>query len=98
MLGTCLALAPMAGRNLAVTGHADLGPVHGGGTAFFIGNHDGATGLWHAGGLLSANVGTFPGCSLSLCSPSKCAPELPSSSSRFHTRRLPSNSPATTTD
>lgn len=58
VLGTCLALAPMAGRNLAVTGHADLGPVHGGGTAFFIGNHDGANGLWHAGGLLSANVGT----------------------------------------
>jgi hypothetical protein len=48
----------MAARNLIVTGHADLGPVHGGGTAFYIGNHDGATGLWHAGGLLSANVGT----------------------------------------
>lgn len=58
VLGTALALAPMAARNLAVTGHPDLGPVHGGGTAFYIGNHAGATGLWHAGGLLSANVGT----------------------------------------
>ena len=57
-LGLVLALAPMAARNLAVTGHPDLGPVHGGGTSFFIGNNPEARGVWNDGGLLSARVGT----------------------------------------
>jgi hypothetical protein len=56
-LGLAGALSPMALRNLAVTGHADLFPVHGGGTSFFIGNNPHARGVWNdAGGLLSARV------------------------------------------
>lgn len=58
VLGVGLALAPMAARNLVVTGHPDLAPVHGGGTSFFIGNNPAASGLWNPGGLLSANLGT----------------------------------------
>jgi 4-amino-4-deoxy-L-arabinose transferase-like glycosyltransferase len=57
-LGLVLALAPMAARNLAVTGHPDIGPVHGGGTSFFIGNNPGSKGVWNDAGLLSANLST----------------------------------------
>jgi hypothetical protein len=57
VVALALALAPMAARNLVVTGHADLGPAHGGGTSFWIGNNPQAVGVWHAGGLLSATVG-----------------------------------------
>lgn len=56
-LGFGLAVAPMALRNQAVTGHPDLMPVHGGGTSFYIGNNAGAHGVWNdAGGLLSARI------------------------------------------
>lgn len=58
VLGTLLALAPMAGRNLAVTGHPDVQPSHGGGTSFFIGNNPKSKGVWNDGGLLSARLGT----------------------------------------
>src|SRR5690606_19579188 len=58
LLGTLLTLAPMAARNLAVTGHPDVQPIHGGGTSFFIGNNPQARGVWNSGGLLSANLGT----------------------------------------
>jgi 4-amino-4-deoxy-L-arabinose transferase-like glycosyltransferase len=58
VLGLVLALAPMAARNLAVTGHPDVGPIHGGGTSFFIGNNPKSKGVWNDGGLLSANLGT----------------------------------------
>lgn len=58
VLGVVLALAPMAARNLAVTGHPDVGPIHGGGTSFFIGNNPKSKGVWNDGGLLSANLGT----------------------------------------
>ncbi|HVI02185.1 MAG TPA: hypothetical protein VM869_25905 [Enhygromyxa sp.] len=58
LLGTVLALAPMAARNLAVTGHPDVQPIHGGGTSFFIGNNPEARGVWNNAGLLSANLGT----------------------------------------
>lgn len=57
-LGLLLALAPMAARNLAVTGYPDIGPVHAGGTSFFIGNNPESKGVWNDGGLLSANLGT----------------------------------------
>lgn len=57
-LGLVLALTPMAARNLAVTGHADIAPIHGGGTSFFIGNNPKSQGVWNDGGLLSANLGT----------------------------------------
>jgi hypothetical protein len=58
LLGTLLTLAPMAARNLVVTGHPDVQPIHGGGTSFFIGNNPEARGVWNSGGLLSANLGT----------------------------------------
>jgi hypothetical protein len=58
LLGTLLALAPMAARNLVVTGHPDVQPIHGGGTSFFIGNNPESRGVWNDGGLLSANLGT----------------------------------------
>jgi hypothetical protein len=58
VLGLGLALAPMAARNLVVTGHPDVQPVHGGGTSFFIGNNPKARGVWNDGGLLSARLGT----------------------------------------
>ncbi|MFO7567248.1 MAG: hypothetical protein R6X02_31680 [Enhygromyxa sp.] len=58
LLGCVLALAPMAARNLAVTGHPDVAPIHGGGTSFFIGNNPKAQGVWNDGGLLSARLGT----------------------------------------
>jgi 4-amino-4-deoxy-L-arabinose transferase-like glycosyltransferase len=58
LFGTLLTLAPMAARNLVVTGHPDLQPIHGGGTSFFIGNNPEARGVWNSGGLLSANLGT----------------------------------------
>jgi hypothetical protein len=58
LLGTLLALAPMAARNLVVTGHPDVQPIHGGGTSFFIGNNPKSRGVWNDGGLLSANLGT----------------------------------------
>jgi hypothetical protein len=57
-LGLLLSLAPMAARNLAVTGHPDIGPVHAGGTSFFIGNNPKSKGVWNDGDLLSANLGT----------------------------------------
>jgi 4-amino-4-deoxy-L-arabinose transferase-like glycosyltransferase len=57
-LGLLLALAPMAARNLAVTGYPDIGPVHAGGTSFFIGNNPKSKGVWNDGDLLSANLGT----------------------------------------
>lgn len=56
-LGFGLAVAPMAMRNQAVTGHPDVMPVHGGGTSFYIGNNPEAHGVWNdANGLLSARV------------------------------------------
>jgi 4-amino-4-deoxy-L-arabinose transferase-like glycosyltransferase len=58
LLGTALSLAPMAARNLAVTGHPDISPIHGGGTSFFIGNNPQARGVWNDAGLLSAQLGT----------------------------------------
>ncbi|WP_106391443.1 hypothetical protein [Enhygromyxa salina] len=58
LLGTTLALAPMAARNLAVTGSPDVQPVHGGGTSFFIGNNPKSRGVWNDGDLLSARLGT----------------------------------------
>ena len=57
-LGFVLALAPMAARNLAVTGHADVQPVHGGGTSFYIGNNPKSKGVWNDAGLMSARLGT----------------------------------------
>lgn len=57
-LGLLLALAPMAARNLVVTGYPDIGPVHAGGTSFFIGNNPKSRGVWNDGDLLSANLGT----------------------------------------
>jgi 4-amino-4-deoxy-L-arabinose transferase-like glycosyltransferase len=57
-LGLLLALAPMAARNLAVTGYPDIGPVHAGGTSFFIGNNPKSKGVWNDAELLSANLGT----------------------------------------
>jgi hypothetical protein len=57
-LGALLALAPMAGRNLAVTGSLDVQPIHGGGTSFFIGNNPKSRGVWNDGDLLSARLGT----------------------------------------
>lgn len=58
LLGCLLALAPMAGRNLAVTGHPDIQPVHGGGTSFYIGNNPKSRGVWNDADLLSARLGT----------------------------------------
>ncbi|WP_106087652.1 hypothetical protein [Enhygromyxa salina] len=58
VLGTTLALAPMAARNLAVTGYPDVQPVHGGGTSFLIGNNPKARGVWNDADLLSARLGT----------------------------------------
>lgn len=58
LLGSILALAPMAARNYAVTGYPDIQPVHGGGTSFFIGNNPKSKGVWNDGGLLSARLGT----------------------------------------
>jgi len=58
VLGVLLALAPMAARNLAVTGHPDVQPIHGGGTSFFIGNNPKSKGLWNDGDLLSGRLGT----------------------------------------
>jgi hypothetical protein len=57
-LGLLLALAPMAARNLAVTGHPDIQPIHGGGTSFFIGNNPKSKGVWNDAGLLTADLGT----------------------------------------
>ena len=55
--GLLLALAPMAGRNLAVTGRPTVFPAHGGGTSFYIGNNAHARGVWNdAGGLLTGDV------------------------------------------
>ncbi len=58
LLGAGLALAPMAARNLAVTDHPDVQPVHGGGTSFFIGNNPKSKGVWNDADLLSARLGT----------------------------------------
>jgi hypothetical protein len=58
LLGTTLALAPMAARNLVVTGYPDIQPVHGGGTSFFIGNNSKSRGVWNDADLLSARLGT----------------------------------------
>lgn len=58
LLGAVLAVAPMAARNLVVTGHADIQPIHGGGTSFFIGNNPKSRGVWNDGDLLSARLGT----------------------------------------
>jgi 4-amino-4-deoxy-L-arabinose transferase-like glycosyltransferase len=58
VLGLGLALAPMAARNLAVTGYPDVQPIHGGGTSFFIGNNPKARGVWNDGVLVSARLGT----------------------------------------
>ena len=58
VLGTMLALAPMAWRNLVVTGHPDVQPIHGGGTSFFIGNNPKSKGVWNDAGMLSARLGT----------------------------------------
>lgn len=58
VLGLLLALAPMAARNLIVTGHPDIQPIHGGGTSFYIGNNPEANGLWNDAGMLSARLGT----------------------------------------
>ncbi|MCA9699168.1 MAG: tetratricopeptide repeat protein, partial [Myxococcales bacterium] len=58
LVGALLALAPMAHRNLMVTGHPDVQPIHGGGTSFFIGNNPKSKGLWNDGDLLSARLGT----------------------------------------
>ncbi|KIG18452.1 putative O-linked GlcNAc transferase-putative TPR-containing transmembrane protein [Enhygromyxa salina] len=58
LLGTTLALAPMAARNLAVTGYPDVQPVHGGGTSFLIGNNAKSKGVWNDADLLSARLGT----------------------------------------
>jgi len=56
-LGLVLSLAPMAYRNVVVTGRASVLPVHGGGTSFYIGNNRHARGVWNnAGGLLSGEV------------------------------------------
>lgn len=56
-LGGALAVAPMAARNLAVTGSPDLGPAHGGGTSFYIGNNPDSKGTWNTiGGLLTGSV------------------------------------------
>jgi len=56
-LGCMLSLAPLAARNLIVTGRASVFPSHGGGIPFYIGNHPTSTGLWNnAGGLLSGQV------------------------------------------
>jgi len=58
VLGLACALAPMAGRNVAVTGRATVFPAHGGGTSFYIGNNAHARGVWNdAGGLLTGDVG-----------------------------------------
>lgn len=57
LLGVLLSLAPMAARNLAVTGHPDIQPIHGGGTSFFIGNNPKSRGVWNDAGLLSADLG-----------------------------------------
>lgn len=55
--GVALAVAPMAARNLVITGSPDLGPAHGGGTSFYIGNNPHSKGTWNAaGGLLTGNV------------------------------------------
>jgi hypothetical protein len=57
MLACLLGLAPMALRNLQVTGAPTVFPSHGGGIPFYIGNHPGSSGLWNtAGGLLSGQV------------------------------------------
>ncbi|GEM_PF-1257779 len=58
VVGALAAVAPMAARNLAVTGAPDIQPVHGGGTSFYIGNNPKSRGLWNDAGLLSARVGT----------------------------------------
>ncbi len=55
-LGLVLALAPMALRNLVVTGSPSVLPVHGGGTSFYIGNNAQARGVWNAAGVLSGDV------------------------------------------
>jgi 4-amino-4-deoxy-L-arabinose transferase-like glycosyltransferase len=57
-LGFILAVSPMALRNQAVTGVMDLGPVHGGGTSFFIGNNPKSKGLWNDADMLSGRLGT----------------------------------------
>jgi hypothetical protein len=57
LAGVLLALAPMAARNLVVTGHPDVLPSHGGGIPFYIGNNPHANGRWNdAGGLLTGQV------------------------------------------
>jgi 4-amino-4-deoxy-L-arabinose transferase-like glycosyltransferase len=57
LLGCALVCAPMMLRNLVVTGSADLGPVHGGGTSFLIGNNEHARGLWNTvGGRISGSL------------------------------------------
>jgi hypothetical protein len=56
-LGVVLSLAPMAARNLVVTGRPNVFASHGGGIPFYIGNGPQATGRWNdAGGLLSGQV------------------------------------------
>lgn len=56
-LGCMIALAPLALRNLAVTGQPTILPSHGGGIPFYIGNNPSANGRWNdAGGLLSGQV------------------------------------------
>jgi hypothetical protein len=75
LLGTMLALAPMAARNLAVTGYPDVQPVHGGGTSFLIGNNPKSRGVWNDADLLSARLGTE---SLELAQALGVDPQLPS--------------------
>jgi hypothetical protein len=55
--GLLLAVAPIAARNLLVTGSPSPFPSHGGGIPFYIGNNPSSSGLWNsAGGLLSGQV------------------------------------------
>lgn len=57
VLGGALALAPLAVRNVVVTGVPTVLPAHGGGTSFYIGNNARAKGVWNnASGLLSGDV------------------------------------------
>lgn len=56
VVGVVLALAPMAWRNHAVTGHATVFPAHGGGTSFYIGNNAKARGVWSSADMFSGDV------------------------------------------
>ncbi|NVB38986.1 hypothetical protein G6O69_14180 [Pseudenhygromyxa sp. WMMC2535] len=58
LAGLLVALTPLAARNLAVTGHADLLPPQEPGLSLFIGNNARSRGLWNDAGLYSARAGT----------------------------------------